>query len=89
MRRTQRGILHIHEGDSKVQEFLKLKMVLNKKYRRTQNVACQGGRRTAFKTMIGKHRNEENTANLVVNKRKVLSKLKKTNLEDIKCIKLR
>jgi len=63
-------------------------MLLNKKYRRTQKVACQGERRTAFKTLIGKHQTEENTANLVVNERKVLSKLKKTNFEGMKCIKL-
>jgi hypothetical protein len=33
----------------KLKNFFKLKMLLNKKYRRTQKVACQGERRTAFK----------------------------------------
>jgi hypothetical protein len=88
MRRKQRGILRIYQGDSKVKEFFKLKMLLNKKYRRTQKVACQGERRTAFKTLIGKHQTEENTATLVVNERKVLSKLKSIDFEGMKCIKL-
>jgi len=64
-------------------------VLLNKKYRLTQNVACQGERKTAFKTMIGKHQMEENTGILVVNERTVLSKPKRIYSEGTKCIKLR
>lgn len=59
--------------------------VLSKKYRGTQKSACEGERRTAFKTMIGKHQTEKNIGILVVDERKVLSKPKRIDFEDMKC----
>jgi hypothetical protein len=88
MRRIQWGILRTYQDDSKVQAFFLLKMFLSKKYRGTEKSACQGERRTAFKTMIGKHQTEENIGILVVDERKVLRKPKRTDFEDIKCIQL-